>query len=306
MPKITESQDKFNITGLVLNSEPMWRHSTFLVGGSADFYAVPSDEEDLRRLFISSRRMELETFVLGGGSNILVSDSGIRGLVIDTRLFDDYRVEGKNLILGAGLAVSDAAWKAGTTGLAGLDFLFGMPGSVGGAIWMNARCYDAEISDSLIWVDTMDSGGQISRITMNRDDWSYKHSPFQNRELTIIRAAFGMRSGDPTQLRTAMMEKRDDRESKGHYKSPCAGSAFKNNRDFGSPSGALIDSCGLKGYRVGGAAVSPWHGNIFINDRSAAAGDIRKLISEVGQRVEESTGFRMEPEILMVGEWNNG
>ena len=292
----------------MLTSEPMWRHTTFLVGGPADLYAVPSDEEDLRSLFAAARREDMEVFILGGGSNLLVSDSGIRGLVIDSRLFDDYRVEEETLVLGAGLSVSDAAWKAGTAGLAGLDFLFGMPGTVGGAVWMNARCYDSEVADRIVWVDVMDRGGEISRIPINRDDWAYKYSPFQDGEggrLTILRAAFTMSSDDPGRLRSAMREKRDDRESKGHYKSPCAGSAFKTNRAFGAPSGVLIDRCGLKGFRIGGAAVSPWHGNIFINDGTAAAGDIRRLLREVGLRIEESTGFRMEPEILMIGDWND-
>lgn len=284
----------------------MWRHTTFLVGGPADLYAVPTDEEDLRSLLVSAGKEKLETFVLGGGSNLLVADSGVRGMVIDTRYFDEYRVEDDILVLGSGLAVSDAAWRAGSSGLGGLDFLFGMPGSVGGAVWMNARCYDGEIADRLLWVDAMDKGGKVHRLAMNPDEWDYKKSPFQNNDTTILRAAFRMNAGDPAGLRTAMMEKRDDRESKGHYRSPCAGSAFKNNRAFGAPSGALIDRCGLKGFRIGGASVSSWHGNIVINDKCAAAEDIRAVLKEVGKRVEESTGFRMEPEVLLVGDWENG
>jgi len=293
----------------LLTSEPMWRHTTFLVGGPADLYAVPSDEEDLCTLVAGAAREEMDIFILGGGSNILVADSGIRGLVIATRLFDDYRFEGGNLVLGAGLSVSDAAWKTGSSGLAGLDFLFGMPGTVGGAVWMNARCYDVEIADFIVWVEVMDRGGKIYRIPKNRDEWAYKHSPFQGDAgggLTILRAAFSMSPDNPGRLRSSMREKRDDRESKGHYKAPCAGSAFKNNRAFGAPSGILIDRCGLKGFRIGGASVSSWHGNIFINDRNAGAGDIRGLLNDVVLRVEESTGYRMEPEILMVGDWNNG
>ncbi len=310
----------FNIKGPVFRTEPMWRHTTFLIGGPADLFALPSDEEDLRSLFTAARRDGLEIFILGGGSNILVSDSGIRGLVIDTRLFNDYRENYREepeaaspgeltLILGAGLPVSDAAWKSGSSGLAGLDFLFGMPGTVGGAIWMNARCYDAEIADTLIWVDVMDRGGKVTRIPMNRNDWAYKHSPFQNgsgAELTILRAAFVMNSKDPDLLKAAMMEKRDDRVLKGHYKAPCAGSAFKNNRAFGSPSGKLIDSCGLKGFKIGAAAVADWHANIIINEGSAGGNDIRRLLEEIARKVKESTGFLMEREVLMVGDWDNG
>lgn len=281
----------------------MWRHTTFLVGGPADLYALPADEEDLRSLLLVAGKENLDTFTLGGGSNLLVADSGVRGMVIDTRCFDGYSVEENILVLGSGLTVSDAAWRAGSSGLAGLEFLFGMPGSVGGAVWMNARCYDEEIADHLVWVDAMDNGGRIHRIPMNPDEWDYKVSPFQNGGLTILQAAFRISTGNPKLLRAAMMEKRNDRESKGHYKSPCAGSAFKNNRAFGAPSGVLIDRCGLKGFRTGGASVSSWHGNIVINDKCASAGDIRAVLEEVGRRVEESTGFRMEPEVLMVGDW---
>ncbi len=308
----------FNIKGIVIASEPMWRHTTFETGGPAELYAVPADVEDLRFLLTTARREERDVFILGGGSNILVADSGIRGLVVNTRLFNEYRMESageKNnktgsgkptLILGAGLPVSDAAWMSGSSGFGGLDFLFGMPGTVGGALWMNARCYDEEIAEKILWIDAMDRSGRISRITMNKKEWEYKHSPFQTgigKKLTILRAAFSMYQGEPETLKAGMREKRDNRELKGHYKAPCAGSAFKNNRTFGAPSGVLIEKCGLKGLRIGGASVAPWHANIIINEGSAKAADIRNLLDEVAGKVAESTGFHMEPEVLPVGDW---
>ncbi len=310
----------FNIKGMVIGSEPMWRHTTFAAGGPADLYAVPADEEDLRFLLAAARRENLELFILGGGSNILVADSGIRGLVIDTRLFNGYSLEiggmalhGESaspeaavLVLGAGLPVSDAAWMSGSSGLKGLDFLFGMPGSVGGALWMNARCYDEEIAEKILWIEVMDRKGKISRLTMSRNEWGYKHSPFQSEdggELIILSAGFSLTPGEPESIKKAMREKRDDRESKGHYKAPCAGSAFKNNRSFGSPSGVLIENCGLKGLKIGAAAVAPWHANIIINEGGARARDIHSLLEEVAGKVKESTGFRMEAEVLMVGDW---
>jgi len=297
----------FNIKGIVIGSEPMWRHTTILAGGPADLFAVPADEEDLRRLLAVAERENMGIFVLGGGSNILVADSGIRGLVIDTRLFREYRLEGPGdslLVLGAGLPVSDAAWRSGSSGLKGLDFLFGMPGSVGGALWMNARCYDEEIAGKVAWIDVMDRKGTTSRLVVNRDEWGYKHSPFQTdtgRGLIVLRGAFSISPGDAEELKASMREKRNDREKKGHYKAPCAGSAFKNNRAFGAPSGVLIEKCGLKGLKIGRASVAPWHANIIINEGGARGADIRKLLEEVAEKVEISTGFRMEPEILMVG-----
>ncbi len=296
----------FNINGILVRHEPLWRHCSFAIGGPADFYAVPRDEDDLKNLLLGAADSGIPYFILGGGSNILMADKGFRGLVIDTRSFNDYQVQEQTLILGAGMPVSDAAWFSGASGLAGLDFLFGMPGSVGGAIWMNARCYDEEIADKLLWVDLMYPDGRISRIPMKKSEWAYKLSPFQSLNGTILRAGFAVTRGEQAELKASMREKRNDREAKGHYKKPCAGSAFKNNRAFGAPSGLLIDRCGLKGTRIGGARVSDWHGNIIINDQGAAASDVRKLLIMVRARVEEDTGFLLEEEVLPVGDWSEG
>lgn len=283
----------------------MWSHTNFSIGGNSDFFAVPADLEDLRSLLADARHADLEVFILGGGSNLLVADSGIRGLVIDMRNFDSFETQGKTLVLGSGLPVSDAAWRAGSAGMAGLDFLFGMPGTVGGGLWMNARCYGAQISDFVAWVEVMDWEGRFERMLVQEDEWGYKSSPFQRGDFIIIRAGFEIAQGGPETLRRAMLERREDRLSKGHYRFPCAGSAFKNNREFGAPSGALIDRCGMKGYRVGGAAVSAWHGNIVINDQGAAAADIETILFAVARRVEAEMGVRLEREILLVGDWNN-
>lgn len=301
--KLPESDNIFNIEGILLTSEPMWRHTTFAVGGPADYYAVPSGEEDLKTLLLSAARSRIKIFMLGGGSNLLVSDAGIRGLVIDTHRLDEYHIDDGLLVLGAGLPVSDAVWRAGSAGLAGLEFLFGMPGTVGGALWMNARCYDSEVADLLEWMDVMDQDGHVRRIEADRKEWAYKRSPLQQGGLIALRAAFRVTQGDKNTLRSSMREKRNDREEKGHYRFPCAGSAFKNNRSFGAPSGVLIDRCGLKGFRIGGASVSSWHGNIIINDRGAEASDIRRLLEEIVGKVEKETGYKMEREVLFVGEW---
>ena len=306
MPKITESVNVFNCRGPILEQEPMWNHTSFSIGGYSDFFAVPADLEDLRSLLVDARHANLETFILGGGSNLLVADSGIRGLVVDMRSFDSFETQGKTLVLGSGLSVSDAAWRAGSAEMAGLDFLFGMPGTVGGALWMNARCYGAQISDFVLWVEVMDWEGRVEKMLVPEDEWGYKESPFQRGELIIVRAGFDVAQGNSETLKRAMLGKRENRLSKGHYRFPCAGSAFKNNREFGAPSGILIDRCGMKGYRVGGAAVSTWHGNIVINDRGAAATDIETILLAVAKRVEAEMGIRLEREILLVGEWKNG
>ena len=307
--RLNQLGETFNINGILLGGEPMWRHCTMLVGGCADCYAVPEDEEDLRRLITGAEGMGMDWFVLGGGSNIVPSDRGIRGLVIDMRRFNEKRVDsagsaGVTAVLGAGLDISQAAWHLGSSGLSGLHFLFGMPGSVGGAVWMNARCYGAEIADVMQWADVMDEEGRVHRRAMESSEWNYKKSPYQHSRSVILRAGFRLKRDDPRLLRGVMEEHRNDRETKGHYRAPCAGSAFKNDRAFGAPSGVLIDRCGLKGISVGGAAVSDWHANIFVNRGGAKACEFEELLNRVAIEVERSTGFRMEREVLTVGEWN--
>ena len=307
--KLNQLGETFNINGILLGDEPMWRHCTMLVGGCADVYAVPEDEEDLRLLITAARDMGMDWFVLGGGSNIIPSDRGIRGLVIDMRRFNEERIEsaggtgsaGVTAVLGAGADISQAAWNLGSSGLSGLHFLFGMPGSAGGAVWMNARCYGAEIADVLEWADVMDEQGRVQRRAMEPSEWDYKISPYQHSKWVILRAGFRMNRDDPRLLRGVMKEHRNDREAKGHYRAPCAGSAFKNNRAFGAPSGVLIDRCGLKGMSVGGAAVSDWHANIFVNRGGAKACEFEELLTRAAVEVERSTGFRMEREVITVG-----
>ena len=295
--------DKFNIRGILMQDEPMWRHTTFRVGGPAAVFAVPEDVQDLAALFRAAKAEKMPLFILGGGSNLLVADEGINALVTDMRRFNGLEVRDNLLILDSGLDISDAAWNAGTRGLAGPDAFFGMPGTVGGAVWMNARCYGTEISHLLEWVEVMDPDGKIHTLALNPDEWAYKKSPFQNSDAVILRAALRVHDADPAELRRTMLEHRDDREAKGHFRAPCAGSAFKNNRDFGAPSGVLIDRCGLKGLRIGDAAVAPWHGNIVINDGKASARDIRRLLEKIAADVEAQTGFRMENEVLLTGSW---
>ena len=243
-------------------------------------------------------------FVLGGGSNILVADRGIRGAVIDTRRFNDFRIKGNRVFAGGGLAISDAAWAAGSAGLAGLDFLFGMPGSVGGALWMNARCYDSEIADVLEEATIIDENGRVQQVAFNSNEWRYKVSPFQTSRQVILEAVFRLEKASPELLRHAMLEKRNDREQKGHYRAPCAGSAFKNNRAFGAPSGVIIDQCGLKGFSVGGAAVSSWHANIPVNTGAAKAQDMKRLLEKITEEVQRQKALQLEPELLSFGDWD--
>jgi UDP-N-acetylmuramate dehydrogenase len=326
--------EKINVSSPVRFDEPMSLHTSFQVGGPADIYAEPQSVEDLSEIVREARRLNIPIFTLGGGANILVSDAGIRGLVIDMRNFDEltvvaeggnptergypakglndggkHQARGENLALvraGAGLPISDVAAWCADRGLEGLDFLYAMPGSVGGSLWMNARCYGESIVDVLREAEYVDEEGRRGVYGVDPRDFDYKKSPFQSRRWVIVSALFGLRPGDPGEIWSRMRSHQQDRTGKGHFVAPSAGSVFKNNRAFGSPTGKIIDELGLRGHQIGGARISDQHANIIVNAGGASAGDIRQLIEFVESEVHTRTGFELEREVLYAGEWPDG
>jgi UDP-N-acetylmuramate dehydrogenase len=294
-------------------NEPMSEHCTFKAGGPADCFIRPSGAgfpAFIATLITAARAANTPVFFLGGGANILVADAGIRGIVVDTGDWtgeSGCRLSEGILEFRAGTSLDSAAEIAADAGLSGLEFLAGMPGSIGGAVWMNARCYGREIADVLCETEVVGFSGakpEILRLPANKSEFGYKFSPFQKRDVLILSAAFQLTPGkDPAEIRAKMDAHRADREAKGHYRCPSAGSVFKNNPAFGKPSGQIIDELGLCGLSKGGAQVAPWHGNMIINTGGASAEDIRALIDEVAEKVKAATGFVLETEVLFVGEW---
>jgi UDP-N-acetylmuramate dehydrogenase len=297
--------------------EPMSRHTTFKAGGPADLWVRPGKDifpEYAAALLKAAAGAEVPVFILGGGANILVSDRGIRGIVLDTASWEGVgepedrgkspEAAGFSVRVCAGTAVDSLVERLAGRGLSGLEFLAGMPGLVGGALWMNARCYEKSVSNVLLETEILDESLKRLRLPFNAGDFGYKKSPFQNRKALILSACFAVVPGVPSEIRGKAAGYRRDREEKGHYRYPSAGSAFKNNRAFGAPTGKIIDSLGLKGLRRGGAQVAPWHGNIIINTGRASAADIRSLMVEVAGRVKEETGFELESEIIFAGDWD--
>jgi UDP-N-acetylmuramate dehydrogenase len=319
VPTLRDFLEKINIKADVTFCEPMAPHTTFRIGGPAEAMVRPADPESAAVLLAAAHDEGIPLFVLGGGANILVGDGGLRGIVLDSSSLRSLRVEedpggAPLLVAGAGLSVDELGLEALAKGLGGLEDFCGMPGSVGGAAYMNARCYEREMSQLLAYAVSTDAEGRLSRRPIAAEGaapgWSYKRSPFQPGgpaagEL-ILEAAFRLRRADDeaaSRIAGVMRERRADREAKGHYRLPSAGSVFKNDRSLGAPTGRLLDGLGLRGRRIGDAMVSPWHANIFVNAGRATAADMRELIELARSEARERLGAELECEVLMVGEF---
>ncbi|MDR0710661.1 MAG: UDP-N-acetylmuramate dehydrogenase [Spirochaetaceae bacterium] len=291
-------------------AETMASHTTFRTGGPADLWVRPAAAcfpECAAVLLALAREEGVPVFILGGGANIVVSDRGVRGIVLDTGAWTgrEFRgtAGGDTVAVRAGTTMDALVDAAAGQGRGGLEFLAGMPGTLGGAVWMNARCMERSISDALVGTTVLDESGERLFIPYKEGDFSYKRSPFQGRDVLILSAEFRVYRRDAEEIRREAETLRRDRETKGHYRAPSAGSAFKNNRAFGKPTGKIIDELGFKGFSIGGAAVAPWNGNIIVNTGNASSSDIRALVNMVTEKVRAASGFVLEPEILFVGEW---
>jgi UDP-N-acetylmuramate dehydrogenase len=298
---------KINIQGRISRDEPMSRHTTFRIGGPADLFLQPEDPAQLAALFALLHAEGIPCFALGGGANILVSDRGIRAAVVDLSALRGCRpLRGPGgeprLECLAGTPVSAVCEQALRLALGGLEFLYSMPGSVGGAVWMNARCYSRSVSDVLAAVQLVDARGEVRLHEPHPGEFDYKVSPFQRMDALILRATFRLAPGDPQLIERAMQANRADREAKGHFLWPCAGSVWKNDRSFGQPTGRILDELGCKGLRVGDAAVSDRHANIIVNLGRATAAEVLELMRIIEARVLAERGYRLEREVLLVGE----
>jgi UDP-N-acetylmuramate dehydrogenase len=313
MIALREFMEKINMkakfVGELRYDEPMATHTTFKVGGPADLWIRPEAEifPDYAALLLKAAKSEgIPVFILGGGANLVISDLGIRGIVLDTGNWSgsDFvtKREKAEAVIRGGTPVDAAAEAAAEQSWGGLEFLAGMPGSMGGAVWMNARCYERSVSDGLLAIEILDEDLNRIMLPFKAEGYGYKKSPFQTREVLILSATFTVKKRDPAEIRQEMETYRQDRERKGHYRFPSAGSAFKNNRDFGKPTGQIIDELGLRGFAIGGAALAPWHGNIIINTGDATAAHILALVTRITENVKTRLGIDLEPEILFVGE----
>ncbi len=300
---VRHPEERINIEEFLEENRSLAEFTTFKVGGPARYFLQAENWQAVSSARSWAAEKNIPFLLIGGGANLLVADRGFPGLAVCSTALRTINIEGTSLIAEGGADVSSACEAAAEKSLSGLEFIYRMPGTVGGAVWMNARCYSVSVSDRLEWVDFIDFEGKQHHYTPREGDFSYKVSPFQDNGRIITRAAFKLTPGDRDVIQAEMDKNRRDREIKGHFLYPCAGSVFKNNRDFGAPTGRLVDGLGLKGTRRGGAQIAPFHGNIIINRDNASATDILALIELTEKKVKQAYGFQLEREVLLVGDW---
>lgn len=282
--------------------EPMSAHTTFKIGGPADIFVQPASEGALAKLIAFCNEKEIPFYVLGNGSNLLVSDLGIEGVVIHIAGgFADFSIDGVNEITcGSGLRLSLLCSYALENGLTGLEFAWGIPGLVGGAVYMNAGAYDSEISNVITECRCITLDGKFETLTADKLKLGYRTSIFKEKKNRVITSAkFQLYPGDTEKIRNRMDELMMRRKSKQPLEFPSAGSTFK--RPTGNFAGTLIETCGLKGFTVGGAQVSEKHAGFVINTGGATASDVKRVIEAVSEKVFLETSIKIEPEVEFIG-----
>ncbi|GBG57102.1 UDP-N-acetylenolpyruvoylglucosamine reductase [Sporomusaceae bacterium FL31] len=281
--------------------EPLANHTTFRIGGPADYFVLPSSIAEIAELLKLAQEYNISVTVLGNGSNVLVLDSGIRGLVLKFAKEMSYiRHEGHHVFAGAGALLCDVSRYAAELGLAGMEFAVGIPGSIGGSVFMNAGAYEGEMSNIVVSVTAVCKDGSIQRFNKEELQFSYRHSIFHENHCTICEVELAFQNGEHTLIRSKMGDFTTKRETKQPLEVPSAGSTFK--RPPGHFAGTLIEQTGLKGLTIGGAQVSPKHAGFIINAGGATAQDVLNLIKEVQRRVHEKHGVMLYPEVRTLGE----
>lgn len=282
--------------------ETMKKHTTFRIGGAADYYLCPHTPEEIREIIQVCREEQIPWFVIGNGSNLLVSDSGYRGAVIQIyRNFSRVVCEETVIRAQAGALLSQIAAQAQKSSLTGFEFAAGIPGTLGGAVTMNAGAYGGEMKDVLKSATVLTGDGQIRRLSAEELKLGYRTSIIKSGEYTVLEAEIGLERGDEEKIRSRMEELREQRKTKQPLEYPSAGSTFK--RPEGYFAGKLIMDAGLRGFCVGGAQVSEKHCGFVINTGDATAADVVGLIREIQRRVEEQFGVKLEPEVRFLGEF---
>lgn len=278
-------------------NESMARHTSFRIGGDAEAMAFPKNREELAKILNVSALLDVKPAILGAGTNVLAPDEGIGGLVICLKdcLDGMELLSGNRVRVMAGVTMTRAAVFAANQGLGGMEFAHGIPGTVGGGVYMNAGAYGGEIVQICESVDVMDMEGNVKTYSCAEMEFSYRHSVLEDRGGIVISAVFHLAPKPAEEIKAYMKELQGKRSASQPLDLPSAGSAFK--RPVGGYAAALIDQAGLKGFQVGGAAISTKHAGFAVNVGGATAADVKELLRQVSDRVYENSGIRIEPEV---------
>lgn len=300
MMKMTDFQQK--ITALLPEitlccNEPMAKHTSFRIGGPAEVMAFPKNAEELAQLLKTSALLDCEPAILGAGTNVLAPDEGIAGLVICLKdcLDGMEQIDDTRIRVAAGVTMTRAAVFAAGLGLSGLEFAHGIPGTVGGGVYMNAGAYGGEIRQVCQCVEVMSMDGSVTSYCNEAMGFAYRHSVLEENPGIVLSVIFSLQPKPVDEIKGLMRELMGKRSASQPLDLPSAGSAFK--RPVGGYAAAMIDQAGLKGFRVGGAAVSQKHAGFVVNLEQATAEDVKSLLKQVSDKVFENTGIRLEPEV---------
>jgi UDP-N-acetylmuramate dehydrogenase len=299
--EITEKLNSVIDSHRIKIAEPMSLHTTFKIGGPADYLVMPASMQEVAAVLAVANHYSLPVTVIGNGSNILVLDRGIRGLVLKVgEHIGEIRCTEKGLIAGAGALLADVSRYAAQAEFTGMEFAIGIPGSIGGAVFMNAGAYDGEMRHIVHAVHAVCADGIIKHFCHDEIQFGYRHSIFQENHCIICEVELALQPGDSRDIAHKMIDLTDRRESKQPLELPSAGSTFK--RPPGYFAGTLIEQAGLKGLKLGGAQVSEKHAGFIVNAGGATAQDVLNLIKEVQRRVLTQCGVMLHPEVRVIGE----
>lgn len=281
-----------------LKDESLKKHTTFKVGGKADFVVSPSNLSVLSKLIKYLNENGIKYYFLGNGSNVIFNDQGFKGVIIKSQGFNDCSFDGTKAYFGAGVSMTYAAKLCGEKGLSGIEFCYGIPGNIGGGIFMNAGAYGGEISQNIVYVKYLDENGDPQTICKADCNFGYRHSCFMGKKRFILGAEFELTPKPKDEIISFMEDIMKRRIEKQPLDKPSAGSSFK--RPEGYFAAALIDECGLKGKSIGGAAVSEKHAGFIVNNGGATCRDIVRLADLVSDTVYKEKGVRIEKEMIIV------
>ena len=297
--QVKEDLEKLDV-GEMIEDEPLYKHTTYKVGGPARIYLKVKDVDSLIKTIKYCGKHRVKYLVIGRGSNLLFSDREYEGLIISlNECFNEIKVNGSTMIAQAGVPMISLSYQAAKIGLSGFEFMGGIPGSIGGGIYMNAGAYKYDLASVVKTVTLLNEKHEVVTFNNEQMDFSYRHSICQdNRKLIVLEVTFELTAKSPDEIKAVLDKRKERRMSSQPWNMPSAGSVFRNPQD--KPAWQYIDECGLRGYEIGGAQVSPKHSNFIVNNGYASAKDIYDLIMLVQEKVNEKFGVKLRREVGLI------